>query len=101
MNCEPENGVCKFCRRPISLKYPNAKRNCGSLKAEPKLPSEIQQEVEAKAEAGGMLLGDAIAALTTAVGIPPCASCKDRQAALNEWHRRARAWIASYFSPRS
>lgn len=28
-------------------------------------------------------LGDVVAAVTTALGLPPCGGCKDRQAALN------------------
>ena len=33
-----------------------------------------------------MLLGDAIAKLTSAIGIKPCTPCKARQDALNKWH---------------
>jgi hypothetical protein len=39
--------------------------------------------------AGGKLLGDWIADLTTAIGIPPCGGCEKRQAWLNAAH----AWL--------
>lgn len=38
----------------------------------------------------GKLLGDAIADITTALGIRPCDACKKRQETLNNLHRRVR-----------
>lgn len=99
MNCEPETVEvggstirrCQRCQRPMSEKYPNAKRNCGIVAeaARPKLPSALQSAAEAKADAQGMLLGDLIAAMTTAIGIPPCGGCEKRKA----WLNKAHAWL--------
>jgi hypothetical protein len=33
-----------------------------------------------------MLLGDMIAKITQVMGVPQCTPCKQRQAALNQWH---------------
>jgi hypothetical protein len=40
-----------------------------------------------------MLAGDLIAAMTTALGIPPCGGCEGRQEKLNNWHAAALAWL--------
>jgi len=37
------------------------------------------------------LIGNRLAALTTALGIPPCGGCGQRQ----EWPNRAHAWLRS------
>jgi len=101
MNCITENveGIvrCKACRRPMPVKYPNAKRTCGASPGGQDIPKEIYAAIEVQAESHGMLVGDAIAAMTKAVGIQPCVRCERWRQYLNKAH----AWIASYFSPKS
>jgi hypothetical protein len=41
------------------------------------------------------LLGNRIAALTEAIGIPPCSGCSKRK----EWLNRAHAWLRSLLEP--
>ncbi len=38
-------------------------------------------------------LGDIVARATSAVGIKPCASCEDRQAALNAWGEKYAEYV--------
>lgn len=109
MNCVPEEIKqcqagecavvvrCKSCLRPMSPKYPNAKRLCGAYDPAIHLPPETLALVEREAGSRGILLGDAVAALTKAIGIPPCGGCDKRR----QWLNTAHAWIASYFSPKS
>lgn len=57
--------------------------------AAPELPTEIEIAAERAAAQRGMLAGDLLAALTTAIGIPPCGGCKQRK----QWLNRAHAWL--------
>lgn len=55
-------------------------------KPSPAIPAEILAAAEAIAPARGLLAGDLIAQLTTAIGIPPCDGCKKRKEWLNKAH---------------
>lgn len=59
------------------------------------LKSDERTQLEAAAKESGLLLGDAIAALTTAIGIPPCGGCEKRKQWLNAAHRWFRDRLAS------
>ena len=50
-------------------------------------------EMEVAFKDEGLLLGDAIAKATKAIGFTPCPSCKRRQEWLNEWHKRCKAFV--------
>lgn len=52
-----------------------------------------KEQLAQAAEAKGMLLGDAIAELTTRIGIPPCGRCERWQQWFNAAHRTAREWF--------
>jgi hypothetical protein len=59
------------------------------VKPKPSLPSEILARAECEAPQQGMLAGDLVAALTTALGVPPCGGCEKRK----QWLNRAHAWL--------
>lgn len=44
-----------------------------------------QRAARARCAGASRGLGDSVARVTSAVGIPPCGGCKERQAALNRW----------------
>jgi len=52
-------------------------------------PDELKAVVETEAQKRGMLAGDLIAAMTKAIGIPPCDGCEKRR----QWLNRAHAWL--------
>lgn len=64
--------VCRGCRQAATLE----RRHLPSFAAEHAHP-----ELDPRSPDGG--LGDAVAALTRALGIQPCGGCKQRQATLN------------------
>jgi hypothetical protein len=79
-----------------SWRNPNrkAKREGKSSKPRPpkppaEIPAKIIEVAAIEAPKRGMLAGDLIAALTTAIGIPPCNGCKKRR----EWCNRAHLWL--------
>ena len=51
-------------------------------------------KIKAEAKSRGMLVGDVIAAMTKAVGIPPCGGCESRRVWLNKAHEWVRGWFA-------
>lgn len=65
-------------------------------RAKQSLPTEILDAIEPEAQAHGMLLGDAIAAMTAAIGIPACGGCGKRK----EWLNKAHQWVRSFFTER-
>ena len=90
MNCEPINGVCTSCLRPMPRKFPDAKRMCRGTST-PAIVSELQMQ------SGTVLVGDVIAELTKAIGIPPCDGCEKRR----QWLNKAHQWVRDHFSPKS
>lgn len=69
----------------LSEEPPKARRAAPAIR----VPKEIIVAAEAEALKRGLLAGDMIAALTTALGIPPCGGCERRK----EWLNRAHAWL--------
>lgn len=63
------------------------KRTCPEARSP--VPHELMKDVAAAASERGMLAGDLIAAMTKAIGIPPCGGCEKRR----EWLNRAHAWL--------
>lgn len=61
VDCDLSSGVCPRCKQPGQ---PHWRRNCPETKSRG--------------------LGDTIAKVTTALGIPPCGGCKERQEKLNK-----------------
>lgn len=57
--------------------------NVSALDAYNSVNSNAEMEYKIPAESRGF--GDTIAKITSAVGIKPCGSCKERQATLNKW----------------
>jgi hypothetical protein len=57
--------------------------------AAPEMPPELAEAIAKEAPRRGMLAGDLLAALTTAIGIPPCKGCTRRK----KWLNRAHAWL--------
>lgn len=55
--------------------------------------AELYQQMEKEFAEEGLLLGDAVAMATKAVGFEPCPSCTRRQEWLNEWHKRGKKFI--------
>jgi hypothetical protein len=53
-----------------------------------------KEVVRVAAESRGILLGDAIAELTTRIGIPPCNGCEKRKAWFNWGHQCVMAFLA-------
>ena len=72
---------CKNCRREYRSRYADPtmlKANCIAIPVQPSVPNvpgKILQAIEPAAQSHGMLLGDAIAAMTAAIGIPACGGC--------------------------
>jgi hypothetical protein len=58
------------------------------------LGQAVGLDVPGSARAAGYLLGDFVADLAKAVGVPPCNSCTKRQ----EWLNSAHAWIIKKLS---
>lgn len=86
---------CSACGRRVRHKSPDPtaiRATCG-VAGPPELIDTLKPReraaFEQAAKSEGMLLGDYIAAMTTAIGIPPCGGCEKRKAWLNAAH----AWI--------
>lgn len=94
MNCifeEVKEGLFR-CASCGTERNSSRKRQCGihgPLPFEATLKTAEKAKLESAAKQSGMLLGDAIAALTNAIGIPPCGGCEKRKAWLNAAH----AWL--------
>ena len=77
------------------------KRKCtngdAGLKALESMPPEAIAEIHTGSQRCGMLLGDVIADMTKAIGIPPCGGCEKRR----QWLNTAHQWVRDYFSPKS
>lgn len=92
----------KECGRVLRLRTPDAsdfKARCGvSPPLPPPIPSSELTPVEIAnlfpGETDPMLLGNRIAALTAAIGIPECGGCKKRKA----WLNKAHAWLKGCLS---
>jgi hypothetical protein len=56
------------------------------------LPEPAKLETEAANR--GVLIGDVIASMTKAIGVPPCGGCEQRRQWLNAAHSWARDWLA-------
>jgi hypothetical protein len=84
---------CKVCGKRSTAKNPAAlKMTCGQFgEASELLTEEIRQEAELR----GVLIGDVIAALTKAVGIPPCGACDARRVWLNSAQQWLTGWLGS------
>jgi hypothetical protein len=84
---------CSVCNREVRSKYrdPSMRKQACGIAGPPTLEQSLRPAEKRKLEAaaGGKLLGDWIADLTTAIGIPPCGGCEKRKAWLNAAH----AWL--------
>ena len=91
---------CKLCGREYRSRYrdPASLHTSCPVKARPEyqqgvvlaeLPADTRDEFTAQATARGMLLGDYIAAMTKAIGIPTCGGCEKRR----QWLNRVHAWL--------
>lgn len=98
---------CPKCKAEVRSKYRDSamrKQTCG-IAGQPalidSLPAKDRIAFEHSAGREGMLLGDYIAAMTTAIGIPPCGGCDKRKEWLNAAHRWAKRRLAGtpYESP--
>ena len=90
---------CKVCQFEMCSRHEDSSRVRGQCqvgsKSErehylmSKLDDEARVQVAQQAEASGILLGDMIAEMTKAVGVPPCGGCEKRR----EWLNRLHAWL--------
>jgi hypothetical protein len=115
------NYQCTHCRRIVPLKPHNVPFTCAcgsrftsldemrattqqltrrrgpaaakGLSKEDRLVRQLP-EIKAAAESREMLIGDAIAAMTKAIGIPPCGGCEKRRVWLNKAHAWVKGWLA-------
>lgn len=81
---------CNTCRQAIE---PDTVRECAGPPPEPaQQPLDATELQTIFGVDNPDLLGNKIAALTTALGIPPCAGCNGRQ----DWVNRAHAWVLEH-----
>lgn len=84
---------CRKCKAEVRSKYADPsmhKRTCGTAgppELADTLPANDRQVFEQAAKQEGKLLGDYIADMTKAIGIPPCGGCEKRRQWLNAAHR--------------
>lgn len=107
MICELSNPVpegerlryrCPHCGREVRLREridpATVKAACGAYRPRELLSAKERKDLFGD-EADPTLLGNRIAALTAAIGIPPCGSCTKRKAWLNRAHEWLRATAGS------
>lgn len=85
--------VCQSCGRETAFKSPDpamVKMQCG---LKPDGPLTALEKASLFPDSDPTLLGNRIAALTSAIGIPPCGSCNKRKAWLNKAHEWIRAQL--------
>lgn len=84
---------CPACKAEVRSKYhdPDSRKRVCGIAGPPELadtlPAKERAAFAAAAAKEGMLLGDYIAAMTTAIGIPPCGGCEQRKKWVNAAHR--------------
>lgn len=79
---------CEACGFEMRCKSASIKHMCGGLAGAKSLLSPAESG-ELFPDSDPTLLGNRIAALTTAIGIPPCGGCNKRKA----WLNKAHAWL--------
>ncbi len=101
MNCEVvcngDHCVCRHCQKPLR---PDELRECprGDYPGRNPPPGSAGLSSTELAEIFGSddstLWGNRIAAVTSAIGFPPCAGCEERQGWVNRAHALARRYWA-------
>jgi len=89
MNCDcvevPAGLICRHCQ-----KLCDGPRECPRW--QPPQVAELTDAERAELFPDPTLIGNRLAALTTALGIPPCGGCGQRQ----EWLNRAHVWLRDH-----
>lgn len=81
---------CEACGAEVVSSSRSPKMNCiAAGDAPPPFPKEVMKAAALRAEERGVLLGDLIAEMTRAVGIPTCGGCEKRR----QWLNRVHAWL--------
>lgn len=83
--------VCKRNRRAPTKDSAGVKAMCGKSAAQILVEQVLSAEDRAKLfpESDPTLIGNRLAAMTKAIGIPPCKGCEQRQA----WLNNAELWL--------
>lgn len=84
----------KRCKAPRSNLSAIPTMRCGTV-APMKPDVTSKEKAELFPDVDPALIGERIAALTSAVGIPPCAGCGKRR----EWFNKAHAWARTFYGP--
>lgn len=87
---------CAVCGKVVVTRkeVANIKAMCGGVAAVHSAMLDDKEKAALFPDADPTLLGNRIAALTTAIGIPPCGGCNKRKA----WINKAHAWVRALAS---